>query len=258
MSSNRTYTKQEISRILNKASEIQTKKDLFGEDQHLTEEELIHIAEEVGIDRLSLKEAIQRSDFEHFDAGYNWLKATSRIQTIASIDGEFTDEEWEEIVQEIRRITGGIGKINKVGKSFEWEQRKNDIGYTHFSFTPQKGKTKLQMVSSWGALKMIINIMAFMFGSLILLITFKEISSKQIGMLMAPLGGLGGLAMARFFLKTHYNRQKEKVIDIKNAVANKIKSFGQAKTPEDTIEIEDAEVYRDDKHHSDDKSNLRS
>lgn len=236
MPDQKLFSKKEISIILSKASEIQTQKDLYGDQEGLTENELIELAREVGIDKNSLLEAIQINNESNLDTSYNWIKATSRVQRIVNVDGTFNKEEWEEIVQEIRKVTGGIGKINRVGKSFEWEQRRSDIGYKHFSFTPGKNKTKIQMVSSWGPLKFIGSLMSFFFGFIVVLLSLKSPLGKDTAVLLAPLGGLAGLLASRFVLKSYYETQKAQLSGIVKLIANKLR-------PKPAIKIEEEEAY---------------
>jgi hypothetical protein len=256
MSNTRTYTKKEFSRILSKASEIQTNKDLYGDQEGLTEEELIHVAEEVGISREALAEALQSADEPDLDEQtYSLLEGTSRIQNSTTVHTEFTDEQWEDLILEIRKVTGGIGKISKTGKTYEWEQRKRDFGYKHFSFTPKDGHTKIQMVSSWGSFKTIVGFLSFFFAFIVTLIAIKEISGKQLALMIAPFVGLGGFAMSRFFLKSYYRKQKEQLAKLTLALTKKIRSLD---TPSNSIEIEDGGVYQSQEPNKSDKARSRN
>ncbi len=242
MDESKTYSKKEISKILTKASEIQTAKDLYNDQEGLTEEELIHVAEEVGISKEALIEALYSVDEPDLDdQTYSFIKGTSRIQDVSTVEGEITDDQWEDLVLEIRKITGGIGKIDKVGRTYEWEQRKSDLGYKHFSFTPKNGQTKIQMVSSWGPFKKITGFLSFFFAFIVTLIALKEISGKQIALMIAPFVGLGGFALSRFFLKSYYQKQKEQLAKLTSTLSKKIRSFENSSN---TITIEDQNVYQ--------------
>ncbi|MEX0721732.1 MAG: hypothetical protein WD059_13750 [Balneolaceae bacterium] len=59
MSDPKVYSRSDISKILSKASEIQTRKDLYSDQQGLNKAELLHIAEEVGIDKDVLIQALR-------------------------------------------------------------------------------------------------------------------------------------------------------------------------------------------------------
>lgn len=231
MDRNRTFSKEEISKILARASKIQTRKDLYGDEQGLTEEELLHVAEEVGIDRDSLMEAIQSSDVPELDSSFNWLIASSKIQDIHIIKGEITEEMWEEIVQEIRRVTGGIGKLNKVGKSFEWEQRLKEIGYKHISLTPENGTTKIQFVSNWRGLKVLSSFLSFLAGVAITGIFLDGTNFADIVYFLLPLlGGIGAMGVGRLYLKHYFEKQKSMFRDI-------IRSAAKVLNPERKSEI---------------------
>lgn len=256
MNDSKTYSKKEISKILTKASEIQTAKDLYDDQEGLTEEELIHVADEVGISKEALIEALRTIDEPDLDKQtYSFLRGTSRIQDVSTVKGEITDDQWEDLVLEIRKITGGIGKINKVGNTYEWEQRKSDFGYKHFSFTPKDGQTKIQMVSSWGPFKMITGFLSFFFAFIITLIAIKEISGKQTALLIAPFVGAGGLVMSRFFLKSYYRKQKAQLTKLTQILSKKIRSFGSSAS---SIEIEDRDVYKSLEHSDSEKNKERN
>ncbi len=236
------YGKKEISKILEKASQIQAQKDLYGSQDGLTEEELVQLAEEVGIDRDSLMEAISTYDKPELEQPFNWIKGTTRIQNISVVNGEFTEDQWEEIVQEIRRITGGIGKIGKVGKSYEWEQRRRDIGYKHFSFTPEKGKTRIQMVSSWSGLRIISQIIGFMVPFTVTAIALDGTNITEFPALLAAAsaGLFLGIPLTRFYLKSFYERQKKQLNRLVSAISKKISAISDT----GSIAIESEDVYR--------------
>ena len=222
---NHIYSKKEISKILSKASEIQTQKDLYGNKDGLTEQELLELAKEVGIDKDSLLEALNNVDAPEFESTFKWLSASSRIQDISIIDGEVSPELWEEIIQEIRRITGGIGKSSNTGKSLEWEQRKQEFGYKHISLTPQNGKVKFQYVSSWSPLKFMTLLMTTFLSATFALVAMKGLGyPKTTAILFAPLGGLIGFSFGMTFLKFYFNSEKKKLQNIVQSISKKIRS----------------------------------
>lgn len=254
MSNERTFSKKEISKILNKASEIQTQKDLYGDREGLNEQELVDLAKEVGIDKSSLLEALEKINEPDLDKSFNWIKGTAKVQQITTVEGEISEEHWDEVVQEIRRINGGIGKLIRTSSSFEWEQRMQEIGYKHISFTPQKGKTKIQSVSSWGPLRFLILFMSSFMAGAALLVFLKGVGiPKSTSVLFSPLGGLAGYSLGILFLKSRFNKEKEKLKRIVAAVSNKIRGF---KTP--SIEIEEKEVLENDQNSYSAPSKIRS
>ena len=254
MSGDKTYSKEDISKILNRASEIQTRRDLYGDKDGLTEEELLSVANEVGISKESLLEALDSYDLPTFNERYEWLKATSRLQSIVTTPGEITDEKWEDMVQEIRRVTGGIGKISKVGNTYEWEQRRRDIGYKHISFTPEKGRTKIQLVNSWGGLKFMSTFVSGMIAFTATAVALDNSAVSDLALLFAVgAAAVVGFPMSRLFLKSYYENQKVQVQELVNSLTKKLKSSG---APEITIEEEDA--YSSDSESTSSSSQVHS
>jgi len=218
------YSKKEISKILAKASEIQTQKDLYGNKEGLTELELLELAKEVGIDKDSLLEALQNVDTPEFQSTFKWFQASSKIQDISIIDGDVSPELWEEIIQEIRRVTSGIGKSSNSGKSFEWEQRMSEIGYKHISLTPQNGKTKLQYVTNWAPLKYLTLFIPTFLAAVFMLVLLKGLGyPKSTGILFAPLGGIVGFSAGMIYLKYYFNTEKKKLQNIVQSITKKIR-----------------------------------
>lgn len=255
MADNKLYSKKEISKILKRASEIQTQKDLYGDQEGLSESELLQLASEVGIDKDSLLEALNDHDSPVFDQEFKWLNATSRIQNINTVPGEVTDENWEELIQEIRRITGGIGKVTKVGNTYEWEQRRRELGYKHISLTPQNGNTKLQMVSGWGGMKPIVYMASFMVPLALGSIIMGAMGiPKGLSLLISAGAGIIGTGLGRVFLKFHFEKQKRMLFDLARGITSRLKSFdGKGK-----ISIEEKEVYSESENTSSLSSKLKS
>jgi len=243
MSNNHIYSKNEISKILKKASEIQTQKDLYGDRDGLSEEEIIELAKEVGINRTSLVEALNSVNDPELENEFDWLKSTSKIQSVSFVDGEISPELWEDVIQEIRKVTGGIGKSEQLGKSFEWEQRKKEFGYKHISLTPQKGKTKIQYVHNWTALKIPFLFLPAFFGCVFVLVALKGLGfPKSTAVMYAPLGGLIAFTGGLTFMKYYYNREKNRLKGIVSAISKKI---SYSKKP--AIEIESEDIYSNEK-----------
>ncbi|MBO6793759.1 MAG: hypothetical protein JJ895_07610 [Balneolaceae bacterium] len=203
------YSKKEVSDILRKASEIQTQKDLYGDREGLTKEELELLAKEVGIDPDSLHKAIQSKDSVEFNDSFDWISGTSKIQEVAVVEGEVTEDNWDEIIREIRKVIGGIGKDSNQRNSFEWEQRLKEIGYRHISLTPKDGQTTIQYVYSWRGIRFMSNLFGFMIPSMFAAGSLADSGYPLIAFLIAGgLAGLAGVLATRLFLKPYFEKQK--------------------------------------------------
>lgn len=204
------FSKKEISKILRKASEIQTQKELYGEKNGLSREELIHLAAEVGIEESSLLQALEQQYNEPFENTFNWVKGTTKIQSSELVNGEITDKKWNQIIQQIRRITGGVGKDDRKENSYEWSQRMNDIGYRHISFTQQQGKTHIQYVYKWSGIKYISAFVGFLASFVLTFLALEDAGiAKALAVSAAGLAGVAGSFLNRFFLKSFFERQKQ-------------------------------------------------
>lgn len=250
MGENHIYSKKEISKILTKASEIQTQKDLYGDRDGLTEQEILDLANEVGIDKASLLEAMHSFDEPELDQNFKWSNITSKIQEVAYVNGEMSPDLWDDVIHEIRKVTGGIGKSSQTGKSFEWEQRRKEFGYKHISLTPEKGKTKIQYVHNWTSLKIPLLFISGFLGSVFLLITLKGLGfPKTAAAMYAPIGGLVAFTGGLTFLKYHFTKEKRRLKSMINAISIKITS-----STAPAITIEDEEVYSNQENTSNSKT----
>ncbi len=233
------YSKKEISSILSKASEIQQRKDLYGDRDGLTESELVELAAEVGIDRDSLLEALENVKLPNSKNEFNWFKGTAAVQDIQLMEGEVSKENWDRVIREIRRTTGGVGESSKQGDSFEWVQRFKEIGFRHISLTPEKGKTKIQYVYKWNGLKFMSGFFSFMFAFAIAVIAFENSTfPKALSLPISfAVGGIGSY-LNRFFLKSYFERKKATMHRVMNGIRAELKKQSGSR-----IVIEDQDIY---------------
>ncbi len=234
MGDNHTYSRSEISKILSEALEIQTQKNTTEEKEGLTENELLAIAEEVGINRDSLSLALINYNSQN-GLSFDWLKGSSKIELTSAFEGELSEEEWDDLMQEIRIITGEIGE-NSSGKNYELRQTMNELGFRHISLTPKNGETKFHYISNWSAINLVSSIFLFVVMFAATLITLKSVGiPKNIFMLFAPLGGLLGIIFNRFIIKRVFEKEKsrsQKIIDAISSSMRKLKKQ-DIKIPED-------------------------
>lgn len=224
MTNDSLFTKNEISEILKKASEIQAKKDLYGDKEGLTKQELIQLASEVGIDKESLLEAIEHKNIQQTDNTFNWIRGTASLKNIELVEGEITDEQWDVIIREIRSVIGGIGRDSNTRTSYEWEQRLKDIGYRHISLTPQNGKTRIQYAYKWSGIKFISMFIAFMAGFTITAVSFDGSAIPlPLSLIIAFIVGSAATFLNRLLLKPYFEKQKKLMDDLFVALRKKLK-----------------------------------
>jgi uncharacterized protein (UPF0248 family) len=239
MDPNRTFSKEEISKILALASKIQNQKDLNQDEMALSVEDLRHIAAEVGIDRESLNQAIDTASSADSDATFRWFRQSSTILDDLTLTGELTEEAWEDVVQEIRRITGYIGKPGKVGKAFEWEQPESDTGVEkHLSLSPKNGKTRIRYIAKWYAVEVIAVGSSMLFGAGLGILLFELLQLSGASFLILPfLGVLSGFGLSRLIMKRYFEKQKSQYAQIVAAIKKRLRSSGAQKVLLDEIEM---------------------
>jgi len=231
MISERSFSRKEISTILSKASEFQRDKELFGSNEGLTSSELIQIAKETGIDEDSLQLAIEKMDEVSPELPSSFWSPLTSIQKVARFDGEINEQNWEKVVQEIRFLTGGIGKVSKVGSSFEWEQRKKELEYSHFTVTPENGKTSIQYVTNWNERSVLTTVFTIFFFVIISAIIGKTLDLKPYFGIIIPIAGLLGFTGSRILLKSYAMKQKAKVDLLMTNLSKKFKSLKEKSAP---------------------------
>lgn len=240
--SKQLFNKKEISDILKKASEIQTQKDLYGDKDELTKKELLGLAKEFGIDQDSLSKAIAQKDFPKLDNKFNWLKGTSAIHDIQLIEGEITNDNWEEVEREVRRSLHAIGESNKQGTSFEWQQHFKDIGFRHISFTPENGYTRVEYVHKWPGIKFI---SGFTCAMIFFAITFLSLEhselSKGLSVLLSLFAGGIGSYINRFILNNYLRRKMQTMHRVMNTIKDKLERIH---SPD--ITLEEVDTYNSD------------
>ena len=217
MSDQESFSKEDVGKIFSEASRIQVEKDLGLNQKGLNVDDLIQVASELGIDPDSLLQAISNKNYE-LDQEYSWLKGTAEIQQIFTIDGQFKEEHLSSIIRELKMITGKKGTTHTTGTTFEWSNEENEVGHIHVALSNNGEKAQLQMLSSWKSLKLLGNVLSVMAGSLLILISFKELYWKELAMLVAPLGGLLGFTINRFFMNRYFKKQKIRLKKIAQAV----------------------------------------
>lgn len=239
MDPKRTFSKEEISKILALASKIQNQKDLNQDQMALSVEDLRHIAAEVGIDQESLDQAIDRAGSADPDATFRWFGLSSTIFDDFTLNGELTEEAWEDVVLEIRRITGYIGKPGKVGKAFEWEQPETDTGVEkHLSLSPKNGKTKIRYIAQWKAYEIIMVGTALFGGAGLGIFLFNLFQMSGAWFFTLPLlGSIAGFGLSRLFFKRYFEKQKSQYAQIVAAIKKRLRSSGAQKVLLDELEM---------------------
>lgn len=223
----KSFSKSEISQILNKASQIQASIDHMGDAQGLSEEELYELGKEVGLSKQALLEAISEVENIHqLEKPFNWISGSSQLQFDQQLLGELSEETKEAIIAEIQTVTGGIGKVatNKATK-LEWEQRRSEIGYKHITFTEDpQGHIRFRYNYNWAGLKLLLSVVPPVLSMAFLVIIGKGMGFNEWKGLFVLVGLSLGFMGSRIYLKSYFEQQKAKFHELKKGLSKILKT----------------------------------
>jgi hypothetical protein len=145
--SRRHYSEKEISAILKRATELQAsggQSDLPGHGISITE--LEQIAAGAGIDPRHVRAAAAELDRgDETGQGFSLWGGPMAVEVGRTVEGELSDEQWERMVQESRRLVGTAGMVSQLGKSLEWTT-KEELSQTQLTVSPREGQTAIQLL----------------------------------------------------------------------------------------------------------------
>ncbi len=138
----RLFSEKEISRVLKRATELQ---EIEGptETTGLSMEELQQIAAEVGIDPRHLAVAVAELE-QDGDSRFHWLGAPTSFELERVVEGEVSEQQWEEMVLVIRQAFDLVGGVGRVSRWFEWTHDSKDQ-QAQVTVTSQGGQTKIHL-----------------------------------------------------------------------------------------------------------------
>ncbi len=145
MSNKRLYTEKEISAILKRSGELQSKRgDL--PSQGLSIDELQQIAREVGIDPDLVTEAateLERTGGVKERRRLAGMPIELAVERVVS--GEITDAQWSDIAAEIGDAFGLVGSSSQVGRMMQWTHTGRRTSQLQVTLTPRDGQTKIRI-----------------------------------------------------------------------------------------------------------------
>lgn len=142
----RLYGDKDISRILKRATEMQEAEGPT-EATGLSLEEIQQIAAEVGVDPKFIQAAVAELDQgTSSDKDFHLLGSPVSFSLEHVVEGEITDVQWEEMVEEIRQSFKLVGGSGKVGRSFEWTHDSRNQ-QTQVTVASRGGQTKIRVFS---------------------------------------------------------------------------------------------------------------
>ena len=193
LNKNRRYSEDEVNQILRIALD-----DSGGSHgasgKGISLDELVDGASETGIDSEAIRRAAERLDsVEVQTRGPGLFGVRAFTEMHRTVEGEITEDNWDDVVQEVRSSFGvSGGEVKTLGKTREWRYG-SELTRLHMSFKPEKGRTRISSrFSAYG-----VPFMAYLFPFLL----GPAIIFKKIGPAVGSNFGWGGpLTVAFGFL----------------------------------------------------------
>ena len=206
---NNRYNRDEISKILKRAAELEHADHIIDDSEGLTIKELEQVSKEVGLHPKYIQQAVNDLSNPRQSAAANLLGGPFTYQHLAPVKGTVSDEEWENVVSEIRRIHGGIGKTSTLGHTLQWEQRKREVGYIQIALSPKESHTNIHINANYNYYARVVYGLAALFGLAFFALLFDETNLSAITQLLSVLLGAPILwAGARFYLSNWMKRKR--------------------------------------------------
>lgn len=210
----RLYDDRQIGALIKRAAELQ-ESDSHGGDRGLTLHEIERIAAEIGIAPAHLRAAAV--DLESAAAGSFATRVLGGPFTVGasgSVEGSLSDEQWEGIVAELRRLTGSSGSATMVGRRREWTRTVSDLGNvletTEVVATPHEGHTRIELRSRFGGGARLAYLAGLLLGGGAAGAVLDGTAYAELmNWLILGGGGLGGIGAARLSIGYWARRKRE-------------------------------------------------
>ena len=117
------FSAAEVRRTLRRAAELaEADPDTASAERALTREELDRAAGELGLPASAVARALSSEEQEQGEPDHAWfVGAPTRILLEREIEGEPSDADREDLLEEIRSIVGDTGTTETVGKTLVWK-----------------------------------------------------------------------------------------------------------------------------------------
>jgi len=214
----RSYNEKEIGALIQRATELH--EEAMGvSERSLSLEEIEDIAAELGLPPEHMQTAaLELEDRLNSDKTFSLWGGPFVVDHARVVDKTMTQEQWEQVVLELRRFTGSTGQVSEVGRVREWMRAigEGDGGFnierTQVTIHPGDGQTSIRIRKHYGGAAIMAYVGAFsssVFFTFILL--HGEGLSDLVNFIIGIGIGLGTLPLVRVSLSLWAKRQKERL-----------------------------------------------
>ncbi|MFT4605130.1 MAG: hypothetical protein ACI9W4_001869 [Rhodothermales bacterium] len=218
----RRYNEKQIGALIERATKLHEERT--GESEPgLSLPEIERIAAELGVPAEDMRAAALELDSNLNPDGIS-IENPFSVEQVRVANGEMTEDQWEDLLVDLRRFTGHSGRVSSIGRAREWThylgEGSEGVNFTRtqVSVHPKKGKTSIQVRYHYGFARVFYPL-GFFLGGLLMLILGENVLS-QFALTNAPpfvafvttlASAVGGLMVARATVRGWAKKKKERL-----------------------------------------------
>ncbi|MDQ2986468.1 MAG: hypothetical protein M3R13_07075 [Armatimonadota bacterium] len=161
MNESRRLTEKEIQQIFRRAAELQEKRGTDLAEWGPTTADVMKLGEELGMDATTLRAAIDEvlAGKVNRKAGF-WGEGLT-FESDRTYQAELTDDEWHELLQQLRSKFGRTGSVAEAAGAREWDGSQGVLDPIHISARSKGGSTRVAIKSDLYGAAFILAIVSF-------------------------------------------------------------------------------------------------
>ena len=235
----RLYSEEEMGKLIQRATELQqSNHDTL--DHGLSLPEIERIAAEMGLDPAHLRHAALELDYTpDTDESKGFWGTPFQIDLKRVTQGTLSDEQWENIVLQLRSITGNNGNLSEMGNTKEWSHFIDEVlGYTRVSISPKDDLSTIKVHKQYRGIGIFTYLLAFLIGGAAILALSEAsgiIVSVPVGLTLLGAGCTATLLAARAGLHKWTKRQRRKLEHMMDKVVGSFSASHQQLTEKEPL-----------------------
>ena len=252
----RSYSEAEIGALIKRATELH-EKATGASEYRLSLKEIEHIAAELGLPPEHLQAAaLELEDRRLSDKSFSLWGAPFVINQTRVVNQTMTEEQWEDIVLELRRFSGSTGETSALGRARQWMHAfgEGDGGFsfekTQVTIRPGDDQTSIQIQKRYDGAAVLYPV-TFFFTAFASLMAFHSLPdmAKLTELALAGLSGLGSLGGVRAFISWGAKRHAERITQLADLIKERLSApaasaervASRVELAEPGIEVEETE-----------------
>ena len=218
----RSYNEKQIGAMIQRATELHEEATGTSE-RGLSLEEIEHIATELGIPPAYMRTAaLELQDRTNADKSFSLFGNPFVINQARVVDGAMTQEQWAQVIMELRAFTGKKGRTDEVGAAREWRHMigEGDQGInfvkTRVALRPGDGQTAIQIRKHYGGFALLYAVPLFLSIFLTLVLLSEPPDPAKFALATGCV--LGTFALIRTVISSWAKREKQRLKRLVNLI----------------------------------------